>query len=306
MLPTNAKASRSKLSEKIDNRLFIRLPLNHDWRKLSPTGLRNAIIERMSVSITTIGLIKPVRSGFALSPSSVQAREELFKASGGLFLSGATLEPATNWVGLPVPTVPRVIYTLKERLEVTGALLADEIERVSSIRPAAVKPYGMNNPEAPHCTWLALFTKALRPGFRVFEESGLVRPFKKQRPLDFCKRCNGHHSAKYCSRAPSCGNCGSTMHCQESCRAPTKYRNCGDPHRSDSHRCLARPTRAGPPSKEQLKVYRQAGEREYQAFARARAAEERATAVTDQTPDIEADNTPTPLDEDLSGDQMRL
>lgn len=164
----------------------------------------------------------------------------------------------------------------------------------------------MNNPEAPHCTWLALFTKAPRPGFRVFEQSGLVRPFKKQRHLDFCKQCNRHHSAKYCSRAPSCGNCGSIMHCQESCRAPTKCRNCGGPHRSDSHRCLARPTRAGPPSKEQLKVYRQAGEREYQAFARARAAEERATAVTDQTPDIEADNTPTPPDEDLSGDQMRL
>ncbi|KAI0990874.1 hypothetical protein K3495_g17313, partial [Podosphaera aphanis] len=97
MLPTNAKATRSKLSEKIDNRLFIRLPLNHEWRKLSPTGLRNAIIERISVSTPTIGLIKPVRSGFSLSPSSAQAREELLKASGGLFLSGATLEPATNW-----------------------------------------------------------------------------------------------------------------------------------------------------------------------------------------------------------------
>ncbi|KAI0994490.1 hypothetical protein K3495_g13692 [Podosphaera aphanis] len=115
------------------------------------------------------------------------------------------------------------------------------------------------------------------------------------------------------------------MHYQESCRASTKCRNFGSPHRSDSDRCLARPTRAGPPSKEQLKVYRQAGEREYQAFARARVAEEIATAVTEldapktatnspaldspiisQTPDIEADNTPTPPDEDLSGDQMRL
>ena len=143
MLPTNAKASRSKLSEKIDNRLFIRLPLNHDWRKLSPTGLRNAIIEWMLVSTTTIRLIKPARSGFAVSPGSAQAREDLLKASGGLFLSGATLEPDTNWVGLLVPTVPRVIYTLKERFEVTGALLADEIERVSSIRPAAIKPYGI-------------------------------------------------------------------------------------------------------------------------------------------------------------------
>ncbi|KAI0998193.1 hypothetical protein K3495_g10000 [Podosphaera aphanis] len=130
MLPTNSNVSRRKLNGKIDSRLFIRLPINHDWRRLSLTGLRNVIIKRMSVSTTTIGLIKPVRSGFALSPNSVQAREELLKAFGGLFLLGATLEPDTIWVGILVPTVPRVIYTLKDRLEVTGALLADEIELI--------------------------------------------------------------------------------------------------------------------------------------------------------------------------------
>lgn len=45
--------------------------------------------------------------------------------------------------------------------------------------------------------------------------------------------------------------------------AATKYRNCGDPHRAGSRRCLARPTRSGVPTKEQMKTYRQTGEREY-------------------------------------------
>ncbi|KAI0994593.1 hypothetical protein K3495_g13588 [Podosphaera aphanis] len=62
--------------------------------------------------------------------------------------------------------------------------------------------------------------------------------------------------------------------------AATKCRNCGGLHRSDSRKCLARPTRSGAPTKEQLKIYRQAGEREYQATIRAKAAEELAASAT--------------------------
>ncbi|KAI0997485.1 hypothetical protein K3495_g10702 [Podosphaera aphanis] len=62
--------------------------------------------------------------------------------------------------------------------------------------------------------------------------------------------------------------------------AATKCRNCGGPHRSDSRKYLARPTRSGAPTKEQLKIYRQAGEREYQATIRAKAAEELAASAT--------------------------
>ena len=61
--------------------------------------------------------------------------------------------------------------------------------------------------------------------------------------------------------------------------AITKCKNCGGPHRSDSRKCLARPTGSGPPTKEQLKAFRRAGDREYQAMVRAKAAEERAEIV---------------------------
>ena len=164
-------------------------------------------------------------------------------------------------------------------MEVTETMLSNEIERVTKVKPASLKLYGHNNSNAPHRTWMALFTKAPRAALRVFDESGLGRPFKKSKTQEFCNRCNGHHSAKNCSRAPSCGNCGSTMHAENTCVAPTKCRNCGGPHRSDSRRCLARPTRSGAPTKEQLKTYRQAGEREFQALVRAKEAETRAVAA---------------------------
>ncbi|KAI0994153.1 hypothetical protein K3495_g14030 [Podosphaera aphanis] len=44
------------------------------------------------------------------------------------------------------------------------------------------------------------------------------------------------------------------------------------PHRSDSRSCLARPTRSGPVTKEQLVTSRQASQREFAAVARAKAA----------------------------------
>ena len=101
----------------------------------------------------------------------------------------------------------------------------------------------------------------------------------KKQSLDFCKRWQGHRRSKFCSRAPSCGNCGSIMHPQEACQSLTKCKNCGGAHRSDSHHCPVRPTRIGSPTKEQIKVFRQVGEREYQAIARTKAAEAIAAAA---------------------------
>ncbi|KHJ30373.1 putative eka-like protein [Erysiphe necator] len=232
------------------------------------------------ISPSLIGKIKPVRSGFALSPCSTEARDTIWNAGNGLFLTGAKLEPATNWVSVLIPTVPSKIRKQHGEVEINSSLLSDEIKRVCSVRPTHVKLYVHNKSEAPHRTWMAFFVKAPHSGFRVFDESGIARAFKKQQPIEFCKRCNGHHPAKNCSRAPSCSNCGSTNHAADSCMAVTKCRNCGGPHRSDSRRCLARPTRSGAPTKEQLKIYRQAGDREYQAVLMARAAEEKAANST--------------------------
>ena len=267
--------NKSSKSGCTDKRVFLRLPHDHEWRKLSPAGIREVVVKNLSVSPVSFGRVKPVRSGFALSPSNEKWRDEILKAGNGLFLTGAKIEPATTWEPVIIPTVPFSIRTLAGITEVTKEILSDEIERVSKVRPVSLKLYGHNNSAAPHRTWMAYFTKAPRATFRVFDESGIGRSFKKPQPLEFCKRCNGHHASKNCSRAPSCGNCGSTMHAENACLASTKCKNCGGPHRADSRRCLARPTRAGAPTREQLKIYRQAGEREFQALARAREAEQK-------------------------------
>lgn len=98
--------------------------------------------------------------------------------------------------------------------------------------------------------------------------------------------------------------------------AVTKCRNCRGPHRSNSRRCLARPTRSGGPTKEQLKTSRQAGEREFQALLRAKAAEEIAATVESTNdnvissqvtePEVNIDNSLAPSVDNPTDDAMRL
>ncbi|POS85284.1 hypothetical protein EPUL_003088 [Erysiphe pulchra] len=275
------------------------------YRKLSPAGIREVVVKKLSISPTSIGLIKPVRTGFALSPLNNEAHEVLLKSSLRLPSFGATLEPAKGLQPAIIPTVPRYIRTEKGQVEVTKELLSDEFERDTSMRPNSIKLYGHSRLEAPHRTWLTLFAKAPRPGFSVFDESGMMRIFKKQPLIDFFKRCNGHHSPKKYSRAPSCGNCGSTMHIEDL--------NCGGPHRSDSRKFLASPTGNGAPTKEQLKVFCQAGDREYQVVVRFKAAEERASILegnSDEAPiqpeGIVTENTQASSVKAMAGDAMRF
>ncbi|KHJ36364.1 putative eka-like protein [Erysiphe necator] len=239
-----------------DQRLFVRIPQEHEQQKLSPAGIRKIIVQKLSMSPSLIGKIKPVHSGFALSHCSTEARQAILDAGNGLFLSGAKLEPATNWFPVIIPTVQSSIRKVQGQVEINHTILTDEVERVCSMRYTHVKLYGRNKSEAPHRTWMVYLPKAPRTGFRVFDECGIARPFKKQQPSEFCKCCNGHHPTKNCSRAPSCENCGSTNHSEDLCMATTKCRNCEGPHRSDSRRCLARPTRSDAPTKEQKKAFR--------------------------------------------------
>ncbi|KHJ36343.1 putative eka-like protein [Erysiphe necator] len=80
----------------VDKRIFLRLPQEHEWRNLSPAGIREIVIKKLAISPATIGRIKPIYTGFALSPCSNDAQEKILEAQLGLYMSGAKLEPATN------------------------------------------------------------------------------------------------------------------------------------------------------------------------------------------------------------------
>lgn len=93
-----------------------------------------------------------------------------------LIKTGAKLESAINLVSMIVPTIPASIRKLQGKLIVNKTMLANEIERMSFVRPSILKLHGHNSSATPHKTLLAFFVKASRPDFRVFDESGLAIP----------------------------------------------------------------------------------------------------------------------------------
>lgn len=153
-------------------------------------------------------------------------------------------------------------------------MVADEILRVSKSSPSKVRPHGVTRSGTLYQSWIALFPRssAPRPGFRLFNQSGVAILHKARKSIEQCKRCLGFHATRGCSRTLACSNCGSTMHSPTECKALSRCRNCGGPQKSDSRSCLACPTRSGPITKEQLVTIRQMSQREYYAVCRARAA----------------------------------
>ncbi|KHJ33391.1 putative eka-like protein [Erysiphe necator] len=139
----NTTSSTKAISDK---KLLLRLPPEHEWRKLSPASVRRVMVKKLYISSSLVGKIKPVHSSFALSPSNSEAREEMLKAGLGLLLSGVKLEPATIWVSVLVLTVPAFIQIEQGKVEVSKSMLSDEIKRVCSVRPANIKLFGQNNP----------------------------------------------------------------------------------------------------------------------------------------------------------------
>ncbi|POS86625.1 hypothetical protein EPUL_003798 [Erysiphe pulchra] len=268
----------------MDKRLFVRIPKEHEWRKISPAGLCET---------------KPVHSGFALSPCKNEAREAILTAANGLFMTGARLDQATNWIRVIIPIVTTSIRKEHREIEVSSSMLIEEVERVCSIRPTHVKLYGRNKAEAPHRTWMAFFSKLPRKGFRVFDESGIAQQFKKQKPLEFCIRFNGLILKR---TAPGHRR-------MEIVALPTTPKNSAwllpSTEIVEARIALT-----------QIKTYRQAGEREYQAVILAKAAEESAAPVDKLNSDlassqisevdVDIDNIPASSVENSTGGALRL
>ncbi|KAI6245454.1 hypothetical protein HI914_06680 [Erysiphe necator] len=119
-IPTQPRSSGHQPNYCLVNneRLFIRLKNEHEWRKLSSAGIREIIVNKSYISPSAIGTINPVRSGFALSPCTNEGQEELLNAVTRLSLIGARLEAATNWTSVLIPKVPKSRHTLNGHIEV--------------------------------------------------------------------------------------------------------------------------------------------------------------------------------------------
>ena len=125
---------------------------------------------------TTIEHVYRVPTGFAIKAKDEETRQSLLDSAEAFTTLEARLEKASDLVVLRFSTVPVALNTVIGRLIVTEELIRDEIIRNTDITPLKVRPHGKSRLGVPHQSWLAYFERvsAPRPGFRLFDESGVA------------------------------------------------------------------------------------------------------------------------------------
>ncbi|KHJ31150.1 putative eka-like protein [Erysiphe necator] len=163
-----------------DERLFLRIDKNHEWRLLAPSGVREILCEHLSCTPSDITHITRTPTGFALTVKGKETRQKLLNDSDGISTQGAKLEPASDLITYRIATVPVALRTSNRSVTVDDTNLTSEIVRVTNVASKMVRVHGKTRVGAPHRSWLAHFPRdqASRPGFRLFDESGVAVLYK--------------------------------------------------------------------------------------------------------------------------------
>ncbi|POS81712.1 hypothetical protein EPUL_006552, partial [Erysiphe pulchra] len=124
-------------------------------------------------------------TGFALTTKGKEIRQKLLNNSDGISTLGAKLEPASDLIKYGIATVPVTLKTSNGSVTVDDTNLTNEIIRVTNVAPKMVRVHGKSRAVAPHRSWLAHFPRehAPRPGFRLFDESGVAITYKPRQPI---------------------------------------------------------------------------------------------------------------------------
>ncbi|CCU83181.1 EKA-like protein, partial [Blumeria hordei DH14] len=178
-----------------DDRLFLRLDANHEWRQLSPAGVREAVAKQTHCTPSDVDQVQRVPTGFAIRAKSPDAKSRLLEASSTFAQVEAKLEPPSDLVSLRIATVPVAVFSLEGRVEVTAEMVAAEIHRVTNCTPDRVRIHGKTKLGAPYRSWAALFPRnaSPKPGFRLFDDSGIATIQRNRPPIQQCRRCLGFH-----------------------------------------------------------------------------------------------------------------
>ncbi|CCU75075.1 EKA-like protein [Blumeria hordei DH14] len=166
-----------------DDRIFLRLDANHEWRQLSPAGVREAVAKQTHCSPSDIDQVQRVPTGFAIRAKNPDAETRILEASSTFTQVEAKLEPPSDLDSLRIATVPVAVFDLEGRVEVTAKMMAAKILRVTNCTPDRVRIHRKTKPGAPYRSWGALFPRNASPklGFRLFDDSG-VATIQRNRP----------------------------------------------------------------------------------------------------------------------------
>ncbi|KHJ36157.1 putative eka-like protein [Erysiphe necator] len=144
---------------KPEERLFLRIDLDHKWRLLAPSGVREILCKNLNCVPSDVTLIARTPTGFALTIKEKEIRQKLLNDGDKISSQGAKLELASDLITYRIVTLPITLRTSSGSVTVDDTSFVAEIIRVTNVAPKMVRVHGKTCSGAPHCSWLAHFSR---------------------------------------------------------------------------------------------------------------------------------------------------
>ncbi|KKP04407.1 hypothetical protein THAR02_03483 [Trichoderma harzianum] len=178
------KNKAAKAEQKPDDRIFIRVPPDHVWKKMSAIGARQELVSKAKLQPDDITDFREVRSGFALRPKNQEIKKRILATGAAVTDKNLKFEEACTWETYLVRRVEK-FYKDATGHNPTDALIPEEarVAAGASRPPVACRkaPFG----ETPDtCCYYISFDEKVKNGFRLFSTSAPAEPrLKKIRGL---------------------------------------------------------------------------------------------------------------------------
>src|ERR1700733_3688197 len=259
-----------------DHRVLVTLPSTTLLGAREETYLlRRRLVEQVNgLTMARILVISPTRTGWALFPADLIARDLLLAESNQAAvlkaLGGHTVLVPEVWFDYVVPLIPTAFHGISGEVLVTRDLVLEEAFNQTGETPVRcdMSRHGAN-PTTGKASWIISFTKKVR-SFHIFNTWSQARLIDKKPRITrhAIGGCQGWCNPVKCTRAPLCGHCGSKIEGHdgptgENCQHGAKCANCWGPHKASHDNCPARPKvkdgRIIRPTKAKTRRIRQAG-----------------------------------------------
>ncbi|KHJ33545.1 putative eka-like protein [Erysiphe necator] len=126
---------------KQDERLFLRVRVEHAWRRMSPHYVKLSLAAKLKTASSVIEKVTVVNSGFAVTAASEAARNLLLQEARVLKDLDMKLEPASKWVSVLAANVPDRLNTLNGVIPVTAEMVSEETSLKTGVRPTSVRAF---------------------------------------------------------------------------------------------------------------------------------------------------------------------
>jgi hypothetical protein len=277
--PPLTSSGKSNPTKREDRRLLIPVEPLALLHRPEPFVLRQELCAKITgLTLASIPLIAPTRTGWAITPSDFTTRDLLTTEENTetilRVLHGTAVKQPETWYNYAVPGVPVTMHQLfGGAVTNTAELITEEVVAQAKETPISCRPsrHGAN-PATGKITWIVSFLTPVRP-FRLFNASELSKQIDKKPAITrHDPGCQGFCNPAKCTRYARCSVCSTRVdqHVGPSgvnCTAKAKCANCHGPFPAGHDRCPAAPRRKSGkiirPTKKELDAIRRHGDREF-------------------------------------------